>query len=355
MTSPNDKDSVSSETAEVQAEPKSPSEPGQPDSLDKLSRTITFVGTAIGVVVTATALLSSCDASKAQRFKSFREAVASEETYWKELYSDYQGVFTKDFDDRRPARRARILAIYTLAQRRPATFAEFSVPDSERDQASQLIKTMKTSLLNALQDTDPELADELRRRAFLTRPSEQPATPTQDSPPTPDPPEQRVTPPPVAPTTGIVELSPPHDSGWDVDLFWCSGANRNANYQTASTIGSGFASLAVSGRTIAPGVALGRVRILPAPAALQRPPGPAIGFTVVHDIGAGEAEAGRAILDTINGSLVAGVPRFRLLRSYGRPTRWLISAFVCARSPSPTTAANAAGRAAMPTRRPSRR
>lgn len=327
----------------------------KPDSLDKLNRTITILGTAIGVVVTATAFLSSCDASKAQRFKSFREAAASEETYWKGLYADYQGVFTKDFDGRLPARRARILAIYTLAQRRPATFAEFSVPDSEREQASQLIETMKTSLLNALQDTDPELADELRRRAFLSRASERALGPTQASSSNLEPPEKQVSPPPVAPTNAIAELSPPRDSGWDIDLFWCTGANQNANYQTASTIGSGFASLAVSGRTIAPGVALGRVRIRPAPPALQRPPGPASGFTVVHDTGPGEAEAGRAILDTINESLGSGAARFRLLRSIGTPTRWLISAFVCMPSPPPPTAANAARRPAIPTRRPSRR
>lgn len=319
MTSPKDKDS--------RKPADDGSEPAKPDPLDKMSRSVTFVGGVIGVVVAGTAWLSSCDINRAQSFKSFREAVAGEETYWKSLYSDYQAIFTKDFDGRLDQRRARIRAIYTLAQREPATFAEFTVPDLERAQASEQIATMKTSLLNALTDTDPVLAAELRARVVLARANDQPATPAEASSATAQSAQKQVTPPPAAPANRVVQLSPPHESGWDVDLFWCRGRNQNASYQTAATLGNSLAAFAVSGRTIAPSVALGRIRIRPA--TLQQPPGPANGFTVIHDSGPGEAEAGRAVQATINGTLGQGAPQFRLLRSNGAPTRWLISAFVC--------------------------
>jgi hypothetical protein len=336
MTSPSDNDS--SETIEEQAEPQSAAEPVRPDPLDKMSRSVTFVGAMIGLVVTGTAWLSSCDTNRAQSFKSFREAVAGEETYWKSLYSDYQAIFTKDFDGRLDQRRARIRAIYTLAQREPATFAEFAVPDLERAQASGQITTMKTSLLNALTDTDPVLADELRARVVLARGGEQAAAPAEARSDAARPAEKQATAPPPLPTTNIVQLSPPHETGWDVDLFWCRGANYNANYQTTVTIGNGLAAFAISGRTIAPSVALGRVRIRPANR--QQPPGPANGLTVVHDIGPGEAEAGRAVMDAIAGTLGPGAPRFTLLRSNGARTPWLISAFVCPSASPPTAIAN---------------
>jgi hypothetical protein len=321
-----------------------PNPSGSPNPFTKLSTSITFVGTIISVVAAGTALLGSCDTRRAQSFKSFREAVSSEETYWKGLYTDYQEIFTKDFDDRQAQRQARIRAIYTLAQRQPATFGEFSVPDLERTQASAQVAAMKTSLLNALTDTDPALAAELRARVVLARAGEQPAAapnaPSQSTQPaatpaTPPPPP----PPPATPSNRVVELSPAHASGWDVDLFWCRGPNQDSNYQRALAIGNGFASFATSGRTIAPSVALGRVRIRPA--ARQQPPGPASNFNVVYDSGPGEAEAGAAVLATIAGVLGSGPPQFRLVRSNGTPTRWLISAFVC----PPPSAAPAPARA----------
>jgi hypothetical protein len=299
------------------------------EAADKISRTITIVAALLGVVVTANTLLTSCENRQAERYKSFRTAVQSEEDYWKGLYSDYQSVFTDAaLRNQQDARRARLLSLHTMAQRPAATFREYSVSENEKQSAMDRIGSIRTSLLNALPDADPALAAELRRRRFLTRVSERPEAseaPGESAPAM----QPQVTPAPTQPTQQIVQLSPPSDSGWDLDIFWCPGQHQSSNYATATSMGNAFASFATTQATIAPGVTLGRVRVRPAPLSLQVPGGPARGFSVVHDSGPGEFEAADAVRATMSNSLAPGGQQVRLLRSVGNPTRWYVSAFVC--------------------------
>lgn len=305
------------------------------DTIDRLGRSITIVTAIIAATVSATSLLGNCSKQESERYAAFRAAVTVEDNHWKALYDDYLSTFGGDFVTNPERKRAKIVALFTIAQRKLPSFTEFAVDKEEKEEAIVRLTAMQTGLLNSLEQQgagDPELARQLGARSYAGKLRiESPGAATQSSASVAEKPSEPV-------RREIVELTRESPTGWDVDLFWCDGSKGEANYRLAMAVGDSLAAPAKIGRSISPGVTLGRIRVRPAPPSLQRGEGPARATWVVADRSEGELSAATAIQVAINNGL--GRPLFGLGNSNGTSTRWYISAFVCpgtgAATPTPT-------------------
>lgn len=122
---------------------------------------------------------------------------------------------------------------------------------------------------------------------------------------------------------GLQVLAQGVANGWDVDLFWCAGSGEAANYAAAQKAGGLLASEAQSGRAIAAGIRLGRVRMRPV-REQDRSAWPA-GFYAVSDGGKGEDAAADAIA-TFLATKQSSVSR---IQSRGNATPFYVSIFAC--------------------------
>ncbi|MFL6845678.1 MAG: hypothetical protein ACJ8ER_12440 [Allosphingosinicella sp.] len=304
------------------------------DTIEKLGRTVAVVAAVIAATVSANTLLTTCAQRNLDRYAGFRAAVGSEEAYWKSLYDDYLTIFGPDFTADAKRRREKVLALYTLAQRTPASFTEHDVSESEKQEAARRIEIMQTRLLNSLDEQgadDPILKAELERRSYKGKQARIAAAAPSGTAPAPAP---VVAPPPQpqsSPPRPVTEvLTGESATGWDVDLYWCQGAGEGDHYRLARGLGDYFAEISRSGRSIGPGVTLGQIRTRPATSAQYaglRFPAP--GNWVIWDSGAGEEAAAQALLQAAGNSAIPGATDARPIHSNGKPTRWRLSAFFC--------------------------
>lgn len=315
------------------------------DPIDRAAKWAAAAAALVGVALSANTFVGGFAKEKAARYEAFRTATSNEEKFWKSLWDDYLTVFDEttranpDPQKESQRRRAKVLAIYTLAQRKLPTFIEFEIDDSEKQEVAQHLSAMQAGLLNSLEEGagDPVLKAELLRRSYAGKLDvESNALPAKYSAPVAVDAGDSVPPAPTAkievPLTSF-ELSPPSKIGWDVDLFWCQGPSENTNYRLARGLGESLATFAKSGRSIAPGVALGRVRIRPATAAWQATPNsPARNSWIVYDQGPGEREAALALQRAVNSSTNEVV--LGLGASDGALTSWYLSGFICVREKS---------------------
>jgi len=99
------------------------------------------------------------------------------------------------------------------------------------------------------------------------------------------------------PTTAdrVVTLGDP--KGWDVDVFWCGGANGAAMADNAKRAAAVLAS--AGGAPIAPGISVGRVRVRELKTSNPRMPQPGGGAYVSIDNMAGKRDAVAAITERL--------------------------------------------------------
>lgn len=342
------------------------------DAIEKVGKWVTIFGavitTVIGLCNFLLTLQENCAKERASQYESFRSATKSEVEYWKDLWRDYQTIYDppqSNADARLLLghRRAKLLAIYALAQRNPPTFAEFDVPANEKCEAQQRLTSMQVALLNSLEESaeDQQLAGIIAAQSYagkanvppLVSPECQKLTEEAGAPAASDAPSTQATVPAVshpanpattptgAPSRGesggstavpapalppLLELAPISKIGWDIDIFWCE--NDRAGAQEGLRIGQTLAAISRSGRRIAPGIALGRVRLRllsppdkSTPAAFTANPG------IVYDNGPGEeaaAQAVNAIIASMDNPVTMALRNDATSRS-----RWYLSAYVC--------------------------
>lgn len=323
------------------------------DPIERVGKSVTILAAIIGVVISVNTVFANrvkTDADaviaaaklKSENYAAFRGAVTRDELYWQSLYDQFLTIFGKDFGAQPEARRAKLIALYTLAQHPLPSFDEFAVPAAEKRTALDRLTTMQAGLLNNIEEqgaNDPLLAAELERRSYKGKAAEAlppapGANPHAAAPtvrPAPAPPVAAPGSPPAATDRAgtIVTLSPLSATGWDLDIFWCEGPDAAANRSTAMQLGNAMAPLAKAGRSIAPGVTLGRIRVRPASIAFQQQPrSPAAGAAIIYDTRPGERQAAQALQSSFN--TVLNADRFVVRGSDGAQTRWYLSAFVCA-------------------------
>lgn len=129
---------------------------------------------------------------------------------------------------------------------------------------------------------------------------------------------------PPDPVSKTVLLTRGQLTGWDVDVFFCEGVGRNADYAIARVSADAIASASAKKQILAPGVWLGRVQIRPWPESLRDRTFK--GLSVVSDRAPGEDAARDAIAKLLPKDQNR---EFRLVQSRGTPTKYYISVFAC--------------------------
>jgi hypothetical protein len=322
--------------------------PGSAGVLDRISRNITVVGSIIAAFVAMNTALTTCSAQTIARHQTFRQAVDAEETYWRNLYNDYLGIFRQGVSG--DERSARFFALSVLAQRNVPEFREYSFGilggSGGRELAQERLLGMKNRLNEVLarpESSDPRLAAQRQDQTFAaavggvrTATDRDQATASGDS--------AAIAPAPVA--TGVnylpQTLTRGDPQGWDFDIFWCGGggaAVEGVNYSIGLEAARTLSDLAAARRTIAEGQ-IGRVRLIMLPEARQGGTFPArgAGLEIRPERIRGEPEAAAAVR-----GLIPGGGAFRVVAS-DTQSPWYVSLFSCraGQPPARRPAANSA-------------
>jgi hypothetical protein len=299
-----------------------------------LQRIGSSVGTITAIVAGVVALntaVTTWSNDRIARHTAFREAAKAEEAYWKSLYDDYLTTFDPNVARDPGLASAKRYAILNLANHVVPTFEEYAVRDGLKEETAQRLLAMRSSLIDALQDkraSGEDVANASRTAAFVAdeadrvrQRSEQP-TQLQQA-------QEAIAaagPPPGSISYQTRTLASGSARGWDVDVFWCQGPVEATNFTKAQAAAELLAARATSATELAPGIALGRIRLRSVPVAFQKPPeDPGRGDVVIWDDAAGEHAAAEQILAAIDTSKSGA---YRLVRSTAR-SRWYISVFAC--------------------------
>jgi hypothetical protein len=309
--------------------------PPQKDPLEIISRNVAVLGSVIALVAGGNTFLIGLAHDRVEKSTAFRQAVSAEEVYWKARYDDYLATFGGDLKD--DARVAKRLAIYQLAQHTLPDFAEFDVPKATKTGAIAELTSIKTSLLAALASKEasgPAVSAALSEDDFKANEATTVRPVSGASAPS-DPDAVTVARNAAAPTTTqlltTTVLAVGRPQGWDIDVFWCRGPNESATYITASTAAASLAQLSTANTPIAPGVALGRIRLRPLPVEINSQLGYGLTGNVVRpEDRADEKTAAQALLRILN----AAQPAAFTVSTAGSRTPWYISVFACAANAS---------------------
>lgn len=296
---------------------------------------LAIVSAVVGLMITLNTAVTGYFKERSDEYDRFRSEVDGEEGVWKSLYSDYLTVFSADYASNPMGRQNKVVALYTLAQRDVPTFDEFREvsPEAKRRATCRLIQ-LQAALLNSL---DQEGKRENIEAILQSRRGQPAQAATCAEPVAVSAPvtvyvggasnsqlqnaSSTISETQSAPAT--VLLSPTSATGWDIDIFWCDGRNAQANFKQAEAFGQLASASANSGRAIAPGVSLGRVRVRSI--ARAKVNGPSSSQFIAVDPGAGETEAGGALQGLFN----AKGANFSLAEQTNSRTPWYLSAVVC--------------------------
>ncbi len=305
--------------------------PVRKDPLEVISRNVAVLGSVIALIAGGNTFLNGLAHDRVEKSTAFRQALSAEEVYWKARYDDYLATFGGDLKD--DARVAKRLAIYQLAQHTLPDFAEFDVPKTTKTGAIAELTSMKTSLLAALASKEASgsaVSTALSDDDFKANEATTVRSVTGASAPSAPDTAAVARSAAALPTTQLLTttvLAVGRPRGWDIDVFWCRGPNESATYITASTAAASLAQLSTANTPIAPGVALGRIRLRPLPVEINSQPGYGLAGNVVRpENRSDEMSAAQALLRTLNAAQPTG---FTVSIARSR-TPWYISVFACA-------------------------
>jgi hypothetical protein len=301
--------------------------------LDRISRNIAVIGSIIAALVGMNTALTTCSAQTIARHQTFRQAVDAEESYWRNLYNDYLGVFRQGATGEE--RSARLFALSVLAQRDIPDFDEYSFGilggSDARGLAQVRLLSMKSRLNEVLtrpESSDPQLAEQRQEQSFAAAVQDvrsdtdrDQATRSADTTP--------VAPTPIASGVSYLPqtLARGDPKGWDFDVFWCGGGGaevEGSNFSAGLEVARALSEVS-SRRGKLAGDRLGRVRLIMLPETRQGANYPArgTGLEIRPERSAGEPAIAAAVRETVpNGR------SFRLVPSDHR-SPWYVSLFAC--------------------------
>ena len=316
---------------------------GNDAALEKLSRRITLLGSIIAAFVAMNSALTTCTNDTAARYAGFRQAVAAEEAFWKELYSDYLGVFGANVAPEE--KTAKLFAISALADRHVPDFTEYRLGLLDNREAKQLAKqrftTMQLRLKQALdraESSDPKLIAARQAQQFASAEAT-----ALKPPPGSEAAQLRSEVTTVSPTESVgltfetLTLSRGRANAWDVDVFWCAGGGtevETVNFALARDRARLLAAAADKGELLAPGVRLGRIRVRVLPESRQGVnPRTQVAHPRLGDPNQLRSEPReRAASDPVLNLINQGQAKF-IYFSSGTRTPWYFSLFSCGASP----------------------
>lgn len=309
--------------------------------LDGINGKLATLGAIVTAIVGFNSALTSCSKDTVARYEAFRGAVTTEESFWKDRYTEYVAISSEQNKD---VRRQKLFAIAALAQHPVPSFAEYSFglmdPGKERKEAVTRLSAMRETLLAALatdRTGDPAVAAAVQQSVAFEREQAETVSAAAAPDQTPAPglkPDVVTAQVDITPTTVPQTLSLGKPSGWDIDLFWCAGGGdetEKRNYALALDRARRLGSASTAGRPVAPGVTLGRIRLRVLPELKQGGRYPALGSgnTLSVDGGNGEPEAAAAVLSLLN----KVQPAFNQAAS-DAGSRFYLSGYVCNAGPA---------------------
>jgi hypothetical protein len=317
---------------------ESPAEPG--GVLDRISRNIAVLGSIIAAFVGMNTALTTCSAQTVARHQTFRQAVDSEETYWRNLYNDYLAVFRSGVTDRE--RTARLFALSVLAERPIPKFDEYSLGmggSDARATANARLTSMQNRLKEALsrrESSNPEVAQQRQEQSLAA--AEQTVRTSRERA-SADIAGSEEAPAESAQIASGVNYLPQvlargDPRGWDFDVFWCGGGGTEielSNYSAGLDMARALSARSAGGERLA-NDRLGRVRLVMLPESRQGGiyPTRGAGLELRAERIRGEPAIAAAVRST--------VPKGRDLRiiASDMPTPWYVSLFSCAAGQAPS-------------------
>lgn len=311
---------------------------GSDAGLERLSRRVTLLGTVIAALVAMNSALTTCTNDTAARYAGFRQAVAAEEVFWKELYNDYLNVFGKELTQEQ--KQAKLFAISALADRQVPRFTEYRLGLLDDSDAKLLaiarLELMQSKLREALdrkESSDPALVQARQDQYYaVAEASRLQARSSAAGASAGLAPADRAVPQPASATltyeTQVLSKGSP--KGWDLDVFWCAGGGRETellNYGVALDKARRLAS--ASATDLVRGVKVGRVRVRVLPETRQGTDARGINHPSLGEGNRVRAEAAeRAAAEAVLRFINQPTPTFSYFQSETR-TPWYFSLFAC--------------------------
>jgi hypothetical protein len=295
------------------------------DPVQAITSRITILGGLVAAIVAFNTSLTTCSNDNIERYKTFRETVKTEETYWKDLYVQYLDAFDPK---KTPAdqQKRKLQALSALAGHVPSDFSEHELgyfwgrDEGAKTAAKEHLESLRESLINAL--TDPEASgEEVATKA-------QAAIFDQEQSTILAPPKAETVVAPPAPTgqpsSSFVAktLKDGESGGWNVDIFWCAGDSQGQYQTTASNIGARLTGNVPGTNS---GLKTSRVRVRALPLSRQGPGSgyPSSGLVIRRE--ASEAPAAQQLANYLSG---LGIGTFTPEASTMKTPNYL-SIFVC--------------------------
>jgi len=325
----------------------------KPSLTETIGKWVAVVSAVIGAAITAATYIDGRAKEEAARYEAFRNAATAEEQFWKSLWDSYLKVYDGKEDasgliDKRG--EAKILAILGQAQRESPSFADFNVDENIKCESRRRLAAAKKALIDSLIDSvqDADLRQKIVQRAYVGKvvPKEGrvdeclsplPASPSSQqaddvSPWTGALRTLNGSPSPSPSAVGIPDNNPQKELivrasgiGWDIDIFWCA-ESKTARDQ-AFAIGKTLAPLVIANQRIAPGTALGSVKLVRSSKNDKKYRDFFETGSIVFGTEAGERDTANAVAEIIKRTpeLKQLTPRL----DQGSTSRWYLSAFVC--------------------------
>lgn len=257
-------------------------------ALSGVSKNIAVAAGIVGAFVSFGSGLTSCSQDNIERHKTFREAVASEEKFWRDLYDDFLDTMSNQ-DLETVDRDRRLAALRALANHPIPSFLEYRLgfaynDDGPQREALRSINAIRNSLEQALGDPQAVGAEQADIKRTATFQSEEDTLHEQN--------------PPAAVNASSVagsQLMPLRNEsaaanegvsynaqtlatgavgGWNIDVFWCAGGKESVTYGAAKDLANAIAQQAEgASHQLADNLTLDRVRLRILPLSIQERPG----------------------------------------------------------------------------------
>ncbi len=313
--------------------------------LGLLQNRITLIGGVVSAVLAVNAGLTSCTDENLQRTKAFEDRVTAEEAYWNGMYDKYLSAVDATADPTEEAARSQVEALrkeklnilYAIATTKKNTdfrdyaLGIFRLDSVRRDNEYQRLNAMQDNLIRLIKShSGSDIKEALASEATADSVRERDANGNVQAAVVKEPADA---PKPVVPD--IVPLS--YDAqilaagasnGYDIDVFWCEGADQQTLFALAGGVARNLANISNNRQAIG-NKKLGRIRLRPLLKSLQTETSgyPSDGLDIRYDTTPSKDELNLAV--ALQAEIQKSNSTHFDLRTSHSGTRYYLSLFVC--------------------------
>jgi len=298
-------------------DPKSQGAPQAP------TRMIAIAATVITALVGLNTLVVSCSSEKMARAQALRQANDAKEQFWRGMFSDLSETLSLPEGNARTARLIVLNQLLSTHKEDGGPYAEYRANFVTLFNASISQEEKSSLAVNKAKGLDYKTSVRRSNSGELINSSDDVALENVGE---------------VIIKQPLVQLTASSASKWDIDVFWCDGANETSptgrkNFRDAMEVGKALKKLADADAYVG-GERLGRIRVRVLPYDLQDS-SPYKDNSKMQVIRYSESNEKKLAEDLRN--LDWGELKFQVGPSV-TPTPWYLSMFICSRNNSAATA-----------------